>query len=120
MAPREAANGLLSTTDVVGLLYQRGVPVSRDRLYEMSDALFPEDTRRGPRRWRRFAPYQVDLLASAFRLYWDLGVEREKLAAVLRDPVAGEAISAQLQACQRELEVLQAHACQACAKEVSA
>ena len=117
MRRRSSADGLLTTTDVVGLLYQRGVPVSRDRLCEMANALFePDDVRRGPGAHRRFAPYQVELLASAFRLHWDLGVGREALGALLREPRTGEEIAARLQSCWRDLEALRGYA----SKEVSA
>lgn len=117
MRRKRSADGLLTTTDVVGQLYQRGVPVSRDRLSEMTDVLFdPEEIRRGPGSHRRFAPHQVDLLAAAFRLHWDLGVERHRLAALLRDPETAEEINAQLQSCVRDLEALRNYA----AKGVSA
>ena len=111
MRRKRSVDGLLTTTDVVGQLYQRGVPVSRDRLSEMTDVLFdPDEIRRGPGSHRRFAPYQVELLAAAFRLHWDLGVERHRLAACLRDPQTAEEINAQLQSCVRDLEALRNYA----------
>lgn len=117
MRRKRSADGLLTTTDVVGQLYQRGVPVSRDRLSEMTDVLFDsEEIRRGPGSHRRFAPHQVDLLAAAFRLHWDLGIDRQRLADLLRDPKTADEINDQLESCVRDLEALRSYA----AKGVSA
>src|SRR5512147_3319699 len=74
------------TTEVVGKLYGRGVIISRDRLYNMTELIFANSDvqpRHGVR--RHYTDDQIDLLAAAFWLK-EAGRDDEEIAALFRSP----------------------------------
>jgi hypothetical protein len=120
---RYPPDGKFTSVDAVAALYAEGLPVSRDRLYKMADVLFDSadvQARRGLQ--RRYDLRQVELLAAAFRLYTDLGVEPARLAALLRNPDDAEDLYGRLKLCRAALDSFRRDAAQAAQapQEVSA
>src|SRR5512144_3164479 len=78
--------GRNTTTEVVGKLYGRGLTISRDRLYNMTELIFANSDvqpRHGVR--RQYTDEQIDLLAAAFWLK-EAGRDNEEIAALFRSP----------------------------------
>ncbi len=115
---RYPPDGKFTSVDAVAALYAEGLPVSRDRLYKMADVLFDStDVQARPGLQRRYDLRQVELLAAAFRLYTDLGVEPERLAELLHDPDDAEDIYDRLKLCRAALDSLRRDAALAQASE---
>src|SRR5512135_1766759 len=78
--------GRNTTTEVVGKLYGRGLTISRDRLYTMTELIFGNtevQPRHGLR--RHYTDEQIDQLAAAFWLK-EAGRDDEEIAALFRSP----------------------------------
>jgi DNA-binding transcriptional MerR regulator len=78
--------GRNTTTEVVGKLYGRGLTISRDRLYNMTELIFANSDvqpRHGVR--RHYTDEQIDLLEAAFWLK-EAGREDDEIAALFRSP----------------------------------
>ena len=83
---KPVAAGRNTTTEVVGKLYGRGLTISRDRLYTMTELIFANSDvqpRHGVR--RHYTDEQIDLLAAAFWLK-EAGRDDEEIAALFRSP----------------------------------
>jgi len=120
---RYPPDGKFTSVDALAALYAEGLPVSRDRLYKMADVLFDSGYLQArPGLQRRYDLRQVELLAAAFRLYTDLGVEPERLAELLRNPDDAEDIYRRLKLRRAALDPFRRDAAQAAeaAQEVSA
>src|SRR5512144_279028 len=78
--------GPSTTTEVVGKLYGRGLTISRDRLYTMTQLIFANSDLQ-PRHGvpRHYTDEQIDLLAAAFWLK-EAGRDDEEIAALFRSP----------------------------------
>jgi DNA-binding transcriptional MerR regulator len=78
--------GRNTTTEVVGKLYGRGLTISRDRLYTMTELIFANtdvQPRHGVR--RHYTDEQIDLLEAAFWLK-EAGRADDEIAALFRSP----------------------------------
>jgi hypothetical protein len=78
--------GRNTTTEVVGNLYGRGLTISRDRLYGMTELIFANtevQPRHGVR--RHYTDEQIDLLAAAFWLK-EAGRDDDEIATLFRSP----------------------------------
>jgi DNA-binding transcriptional MerR regulator len=83
---KPVAAGRNTTTEVVGKLYGRGLTISRDRLYTMTELIFDNtdvQPRHGLRRY--YTDEQIELLAAAFWLK-EAGRDDDEIAALFRSP----------------------------------
>jgi DNA-binding transcriptional MerR regulator len=83
---RRVGAGRNTTTEVVGKLYGRGLTISRDRLYNMTELIFANSDvqpRHGVR--RHYTDEQIDLLVAAFWLK-EAGRDDEEIAMLFRSP----------------------------------
>lgn len=84
--------GRNTTTEVVGKLYGRGLTISRDRLYSMTELIFANSDVQPRHRVRRhYTDEQIDLLAAAFWLK-EAGRDDEEIAALFRSPETAAAV----------------------------
>ena len=113
MKLRYPPDGKFTSVDAVAALYNEGLPISRDRLYKMADVLFDSaEVQARPGLQRRYDSRQIDLLAAAFRLHLDLGVEPARLAELLHHPDDAEDLYAQLERCRTALDTFRRQAAQ--------
>lgn len=100
-------DGFLTTTDVVGQLYARGIRASRDRVARFSDLLIPQESiKRNKSDHRLFLPQHVDLLEAGLRMQDTFGIGQQRIKEYLDNPRGIEEFRnqvTQVQACLRML-----------------
>ncbi|MGH9165315.1 MAG: hypothetical protein ACRDZW_07390 [Acidimicrobiales bacterium] len=109
----------LTSTDVIGRLYQLGIATNRDRVAEVSNLLFsPAEMRRSSpkgRGHRRYTEDQCAAVVNAFIARDRLGFSLGQLYALLADPDAAGLIRSRPCLDERDLSTLQRTALEVCA-----
>lgn len=109
----------LTSTDVIGRLYQLGIATNRDRIAEVSNILFSPAEVRCPtpkgRGHRRFTEEQCTALVNAFVVRDRLGFSLAQFYALLADPDAARLIRSQPRLDEPDLSTLQRTALEVCA-----
>ncbi len=85
---KRVAAGRSTTTETLYALAGRGIAISRDQLYVLSDVLFdPTSIQPSPKHRRHYSPEQIELLATAHWLR-QLGRSDEEIRSLLNRPEA--------------------------------
>lgn len=104
---KRVAAGRSTTTETIYALAHRGLALSRDQLYQLSDLVFDqEDIRSGVQRRRHYDADQIEILATA-GLLRRLGENDETIAATLRGS-SPEAVAPIRDAAQKAIEQIEA------------
>jgi len=109
----------LTSTDVIGRLYQLGVATNRDRIAEVSNILFSPAEVRCPtpkgRGHRRYTEEQCAAVVNAFVARDRLGFSLAQFYALLADPDAARLIRSRASLDETDLSTLQRTALEVCA-----
>lgn len=109
----------LTSTDVIGRLYQLGVVTNRDRIAEVSNLMFDPTEVRCPtpkgRGHRRFTEEQCAAVVNAFVARDRLELSLAQLFALLADPDALRLIRSRPCLDERDLSTLQQTGLEVCA-----